>query len=169
MWGIIALIILIPLGIAGLSFAPWSPTTFADVKRLKKILKKNPGKKFLEFGCGDARVCHAIAKAFPDTEVLWVEIAYPIYFIAKLKQFIYPLKNLKIQLWSWFKQDFSKFDTIYMYGMPDAIAKKVLPKFEKEAKKGTRLISYVFSFKNTKRKIEKFEKKDRRTIHVLTK
>lgn len=89
--------------------------------------------------------------------------------MAKIRQFLSPQKNLKIELGSGFKKDFADFDIIYLFGMPESIAKKILPKFEKEAKKGTRLISYVFSFKDAQGTVESFEKKNKKTIHILTK
>jgi len=169
MWAVIVLIILVPFAIAGTSFAPWVPTNTSDLQRLKKIIKLKKGDRFLEFGCGDARVSHYIAKHNPDIEVLWVEMAFPIYLMAKIRQLFSPQENLTLKLGSGFKQDFSDFDVIYMFGMPDSIAKKILPKFEKEAKKGTRLVSYVFSFKDTKYQTESFEKKWEKSIHILTK
>gem|GEM_PF-4741841 len=51
-------------------------------------------------------MCHSIAKHNPKIEVVGVELAYPIYFIAKLKQLLHPLPNLKIELGSGFKKDF---------------------------------------------------------------
>lgn len=169
MWAVIVLIILVPFAIAGLSLAPWVPTNTSDLKRIQEALKYKKWEKFLEFGCGDGRVSHYIAKHNPDIEVTGVEMAFPIYFMAKLRQFLSPQKNLKIQLGSGFKKDFAEFDIIYLFGMPESIAKKILPKFEKEAKKGTRLISYVFSFKDAQGTIESFEKKNEKTIHILTK
>jgi len=96
-------------------------------------------------------------------------MAFPIYLMAKVRQYISPQNNLTIILGSGFKQDFSHFDVIYMFGMPDSIAKKILPKFEKEARTGTRLVSYVFSFKDTNHKVESFEEIGKKTIHILTK
>lgn len=169
MWAVIFLLILIPLAIAGASFAPWSPTKTEDIERVKDVLQPKKGQRFLEFGCGDGRVCHGIASAYPDLEVVGIEMAFPLYIVSKIRQFIHPLPNLSIELWSGFKADFSEFDMIYMYGMPDSIAKKILPKFEKEAKTGTQLISYVFSFKDTQRDVISHSLKNRRTIHILTK
>lgn len=168
-WSIIFLAILIPFAVAGASFAPWVPTNLNDRKRIHAAIKLKKWETFLEFGCGDGRISHYIAKHNPESKIIGVEYAFPIYCVAKIRQFLYPLANLTIELWTGFKKNFKQYDVIYMFGMPDSIAKKILPKFKKEAKTGTRLVSYVFSFKDTDMKVKSLEKKDRKTIHILTK
>lgn len=168
MWAIIVLFILVPFAIAGASLAPWVPTNSRDLQRVQKILWKKRGSRFLEFGCGDGRVSHFIAKNNPDMEVVGIELALPIFCMAKIRQLISPLPNLKIELGSGFKKDFWDFDIIYLFGMPESIAKKILPKFESEARKGTQLISYVFSFKDIEGDIQSHTQKDQKALHVLT-
>lgn len=49
MWAIFFLFILVPLAVAGISFAPWVPTNTSDLSRIQKVLKYKKGEKFLEF------------------------------------------------------------------------------------------------------------------------
>ncbi len=168
MWAVIVLFILIPFALAGTSFAPWVPTRTSDLERVQKIIQAKTAKRFLEFGCGDGRVSHYIAKHNPELHVVGIEFAFPMYVMAKIRQKMSPLPNLTIQLGSGFKKDFSQYDIIYMFGMPDSIAKKIIPKFKEQARPGTRLISYVFSFQDDMWDVQTYAQKDQKSIHVLT-
>ena len=76
MWGWIFLWIALPIIYAGISLAPWVPTRKRDIERLQDILRLQSGECFLEIGCGDARVCRAIAKMFPKNEIFGIELAF---------------------------------------------------------------------------------------------
>ena len=69
----------------------------------------------------------------------------PVFFLGYIKQLFFPQKNLCIKLANALKEDFSRYDVLYIFGMPEKLAAKILPKFLQETKPGTRLISYVFS------------------------
>jgi len=125
--------------------APWVPTKNSDISRVIKVLEIPSGGKFLEIWCGDARVSLAVAKAFPDVDIVGVELAFPMFIIAQIRRVIKRQKNASIVLWNAFKQDFSLYDAIYVFWMPDKMAKKIVPKFMGEAKKWAKLYSYVFS------------------------
>ncbi len=167
-WSIFMLCILVPLALAGGSLAPWVPTVSSDLRRVQDVVSTKKTRRFLEFGCGDARVSHYIAKHNPDIKVTGIELALPMFVIAKIKSLIWPLPNLTIEFWSGFKKNFWDFDSIYLFAMPDSLKKKVLPKFEREAQKWTRLISYVFSMSDAPGTLKSYEERDKKTIHVLT-
>jgi len=141
---IFILTICLPLAIAGISMAPWVPTRKQDIERLLNILELKKGDNFLEIWCGDARVSKAVASKFNDSIVMGIELAFPMYIAAKIRNINWP-ENLRIKLANAFKQDFWKYDVIYVYGMPDKMWAKIIPKFLTEAKQGAKLYSYVFS------------------------
>jgi hypothetical protein len=75
-----------------------------------------------------------------------------------------------VQLWNAFKQDFSKFDVIYVYWMPDKMWAKIVPKFLSEAKIWTKLYSYVFSIpKEYRKNAVTYGTENQAKIHVLEK
>ncbi|MDA9129121.1 class I SAM-dependent methyltransferase [Candidatus Gracilibacteria bacterium] len=171
MWfTLIVFIILIPLAIAGASMAPWVPTRRRDIERLCEILELQDGEQFLEIGTGDGRVSEAVAKAFPKSKVLGIEIAFPMYIVAKIRKYFYGAKNMKLKLANAFKQDFGNYDVIYVYGMPDKMAKKIVPQFIRQSKPGAKLYSYVFSIpEEYKNQVISHGKEDEAKIHVLEK
>lgn len=167
---VFVIFILLPVAIAWRSMAPWVPTKKRDIQRLIKILDLKPGEKFFEIGCGDGRVSRAVAKAFPQSQITGLELAYPVWIMAKIFWFFSPTKNCSMRLWNAFKQDFSHYDVIYVYGMPDKMWEKIIPKFLSEAKQGAKLYSYVFSIpEGYKKNVISYWDVDEAKIHVLEK
>jgi len=167
---IFCLLILLPLAIAGYSMAPWVPTRKKDIIRLIHILDLKKWEKFFEIGCGDGRVSQLVAKTFPKAKILWLELAYPVFFIAYMRKIFFGPKNYRVVLGNAFKKDFSEFDVIYVYGMPDKMWEKIIPKFMSEAKKGAKLYSYVFSIpKEYAKDVISYWEEGEAKIHVITK
>lgn len=155
---------LILLGVAiyglGLLFssimgAPYVPTS---KKQLDKILKNISLKKndvFVELGSGDGRLVRYVVKKY-NVKGIGVEINPLLIwwsrFLAKRdgvkSQLQFVRKNI-------FNYQLTDTDYLYVFLMPELI-QKLLPKFKKELKKGTIIISHGF-------KIIGFEK---RLTHV---
>lgn len=149
--------------------APWVPTRKRDIERLLKILEIKKWSHFLEIWCGDARVSRAVADHFPDAQIHGIELAFPMYIIAKLRNMFWP-QNLDIKLANAFKQDFWNYDVIYVYGMPDKMGAKIIPKFLSEAKQWAKLYSYVFSIPEEYQKnVVSHGGEGEAKIHVVTK
>ena len=167
---IFIIFILLPIAIAWISMAPWVPTKKKDIQRLIKILELKPGEKFLEIWCWDARVSRTVASAFPQSQITGLELAYPMWIIAKIIWYFRGTKNCSINFGDAFKQDFSHYDVVYVYGMPDKIWKKIIPKFMSEAKSWVKLYSYVFSIPEKYNKwVRTYGEEGEAKIHVLEK
>lgn len=150
--------------------APWVPTRKKDIERLLPLLSLWEWKKFLEIGTGDGRVSYAVAKEYPHAKILWIELAFPVYIFAYLRKIFWKPENYDVELGNAFQKDFWEYDVIYVYGMPAKMSDKIVPKFMKEAKNGSKLYSYVFSIPdeyNTYTTSYGSEKEAR--IHVLEK
>ena len=147
---LILLFVLIPFGLAGLSLAPFVPTRWNDVKRAVKLANLQPWQRFIEIGCWDSRVTRAIGRAYPEAIIEWIEISPLLYIISKLKGFFTPQKNVTIHFWDAFKLNYGKYDCIYTFSMRESLAKKLWPKLQKEMKKWSRIISYVFEIEGWK-------------------
>lgn len=144
-FSLIFLLILSSFVVAGLSMAPWVPTKKSDIFRFLEILELWEGEKFLEIGAWDARVSAAVAQKHPHNTIMWIEISFPIFITAYLRKIFFGPKNMKLKLANAFKEDFWNYDVIYVFGMPDKLSAKIIPKFMSEAKSGTKLYSYIFS------------------------
>ncbi|MFH1536353.1 MAG: hypothetical protein ABID45_00030 [Patescibacteria group bacterium] len=154
----IILLMLITVAWAGLSFAPWVPTWKKDIKRAARMIALKEGDVFYDLGCGMGGVVFYFSKKF-KCQGKGIEMGMPFYFVAKFRSFFY--KNAIIKFGDLFKADLSDANAIFLFGMPDKLGKKLLIKFEKELKKGTYIISYVFPIKGLKPiKVEKPHKRN---------
>lgn len=170
LFSFLVLFIAIPICIGWLSMAPWVPTKKSDIERLVSLLNLKKWQNFLEIWCGDGRVSHKVAQKFPQANIMGIEIALPIFLLAKLRGLFMPQKNCQIQLANAFKKDFWKYDVIYVFGMPDKMWNKIVPKFLEETKPGTKLYSYVFSIPDEFKHMVKSHWGDSEAkIHILEK
>lgn len=131
------------MAVASLSLAPWVPTRKKDFGRICRLAEFKPGDVFYELGCGTGGVIFNAAKNY-DIEAIGLEIALPLYCIAKVRQWLAQKKNVQIKLRSLFKEDLSKADVIFIFGMPKPMAVKLREKLLRELKPGAKVISYVF-------------------------
>lgn len=144
---IVSLVVIILLGsvaYAGSKGAPWVPTWMRDMDRLKKLLALQPGQKFIELGCGNGRVCRYVAKD-SKAHIEGIELSIVQWGIAVLQSL--GRKNVKILFGNVFRKNLSEYDAVYLFLMPETYA-KLQPKFEKELKPGTRVVSYVWPIPN---------------------
>ena len=143
------LAILLGLIIPSFTFAPWVPCRSRDFKRIFKLANLKPGQVFYDLGCGNGKTVLYAAKHF-KVKAVGVELAFPMYFVCKIRQLFARDKNIEFRLANLFTTDISDADVIYVWGMPDTLKKKFSDKMKKEAKKGAKIISYAFKVSDWK-------------------
>jgi SAM-dependent methyltransferase len=136
---IILFLLLCSFAYAAWSAAPWVPTKKHDVERVKALLDLKPGEVIYELGCGDARMCAALARE--GVRAVGLELSVLQWFAAKLRT--WKNKDVEIRLANLYRHDLSKADAVYLFLMPEAYV-KLRPKFERELKKRARVVSYVW-------------------------
>jgi len=150
----IGLVLLISFAYAANAGAPWVPTWKKDFERIVKLANLKPGETFIELGCGNGRVCRAVAARAPSpfegegggrgvVSVIGVELSIAQVVIAWLQSKFTGLTNIQIKLGNAFHYDLSSVDVVYMFLMPETY-EKIRPKLEKELKPGARVITYVW-------------------------
>lgn len=137
------LLLLVPLAIAGISFAPWVPTWQVDVDRALRLANLQPGEVFYDLGCGDGKAVFSAAKV--GATATGIEIAWPLYSLCQIRKLIQH-SPAKFKLGNLFHLDVSDADVVYVFGMPRTIQEKLRAKLEKELKPGARVLSYAFPF-----------------------
>lgn len=149
---LIGFIFLFSLAYAAANGAPWVPTWQKDFSRIERLLNLQDGETFMELGCGNGRVCRAIAKCYPSpckgegmggVCVIGIELSLLQFLVAWIQTKLSGLKNVSIKFGNAFNQDLSKVDALYMFLMPETYA-KIRPKLEKELKSGARVVTYVW-------------------------
>lgn len=128
--------------VAAISIAPWVPTKKSDLLRVHTLAKLKKWETFFELWCGDGRVSHYIAEHNPQANVIGIELCFPLYIVARVRQFLSPQSNLTLKFGDGFTQDLSGVQVVYVFWVPESM-KSLQKKFERELKTGARILSYV--------------------------
>lgn len=123
-------------------WAPWWQTPEEVCRKMARLAKIGKKDKIYDLGCGSGKAIIIAGKEFGATCV-GIEID-PLRFIwAKCNVWRENAKNVKILKENFFKIDLSDATVIYMYLVPNAL-KRLVPKFMKELKTGTTIVSYTY-------------------------
>jgi tRNA A58 N-methylase Trm61 len=129
---------------AGLRAAPWLPVFKKDIDRILKLAQVKDSDLVYDLGCGDGRVITAMANN-SQAQVVGYEVSFLLYLWTSLKIFFLGLpKRVEIRYADFLWRDLGQATVIFCFLTPMAM-KKLSPKFKKELKSGTRIISYSFS------------------------
>jgi hypothetical protein len=129
-------------------FIPWifgAPYDITRKESLKNIIKlANPKRNDLiaELGSGDGRVCIALAKNNQKAKIHGYEINPFLVLVSRRKIKKLKLQNqIKIYLKNFWKVNFSKYNKIIFFQF-SSITRRLEKKFDRELKKGTKVISH---------------------------
>jgi protein-L-isoaspartate O-methyltransferase len=129
--------------------APYYPTPETIVIKMLELGELTAGEKMFDLGSGDGRIVIMAAKKF-RADSTGVEIDKDLYQQSMDKIRSLGLQNLaRIIQGDIFKQDYSSADLVTVYLLPVS-NDKVRPLLEKQLRKGTRLVSHDFPFKDWK-------------------
>ena len=127
---------------------PFVTTSNAILKDIEKALEVKDDSVVYDLGCGDGRVLLYLSRFNRNARYIGIEnSAFPI-ILARFESFLNKKKTgnkVEIINNNFFKQDLSDATHIFTYLYPN-IMDELLPKFEKEVKPGTRLVSLSFKF-----------------------
>lgn len=153
---IVVSVILMTFVYAGLSAAPWAPTRRFDVDRFLKMVGDVKGKKIYDLGCGDGRMVCGVAKK--GASAVGMEISIIQYLVSLVRARRERVqKNCSIKFSNFWRADLGDADVVYFFLMPK-IYEKLRKKFEKELKKGTIVVAYVWPIKGwTPKKVDECE------------
>jgi hypothetical protein len=112
-----------------------------DIIRLHKNNQNNS--KFIDIGCGTARLLSVLAKEFPEINFYGVELSVLPFLTAKFRSFFQ--SNLAISYKSFWDLNFRDFDFIYAFLSPAPMA-KLSEKYNQSGKVTSIFISNSFPF-----------------------
>lgn len=126
------------------SAAPWSPTSTADLSRICRVLDPKPGERVVDLGCGDGRVCIALAQA-GATDVLGVELSLPMAMIAKTRVALAGLScSVRIRVRSFYRYRLDEADVVYVY-LTRRTLHRISHRLLTQLKPDARLVSYGYA------------------------
>ena len=129
--------------------APYFPTPQTVVDKMLQLGELKPGEKMWDLGSGDGRIVIAAARKY-KADATGVELDEALY-----KQSVARIKALglaptaRIILGDLLQQDYSSADLLTIYLLPVAI-EKVTPIFDRQLKKGARIVAHDFEFRQWK-------------------
>jgi len=137
--------------------SPWSPRWRTHKKtaraafRLAKVTKNDI---VYELGSGGATALIVAVEEF-GAKGVGIEIEPFRFSLSKFTIFRLGLSR-KIQLirGNFYKEDLSSATVLYVYLVPQTL-NRLIPKFKKELKKGTRIVSYKYEMKMPVKKVNK--------------
>lgn len=156
---LIFVIVLFFTALAGLILRiPFVPSNKKSVKKMIEIADLKKGQKVYDLGCGDARIITEATKK--GTTAIGYELA-PLAYILGYLRIKLTNSSGKILFQDFFKANLKDADVIFCYLTPEPLS-KLLPKFQKECKKGTKIISNTFKIKD----LEPIQKIDKPKLYI---
>ena len=125
--------------------APYFPTPQTVVDKMLQLGELKAGEKMYDLGSGDGRIVIMAARKY-KADATGVELDDALY-----KQSAQRIKTLGLESLArivhgdLLQQDYSTSDLLTIYLLPVAI-EKVTPIFEKQLKKGARIVAHDFEF-----------------------
>jgi len=124
-------------------WAPWWRTSKKTARAICKLAKIKNDDFVYDLGCGDGTALIIAAKEF-GAKGIGIEIDPVRYWISKIRFQKNGLsKDLLVVRDNFFNQNIKSADVVIVYLIPKTL-NKLLPKFKKELKKGTRIVSFVY-------------------------
>ncbi len=131
---------------------PFVTASGAVLKDIANSLDVKEGSVVYDLGCGDGRILFYLSKLTPRALYIGIENNRLPIILARIESFYNNKKTgnkVEIINQDFFKTDLSNATHIFTYLYPQ-IMEDLLPKFEKEFKPGTKLVSLSFKFREKK-------------------
>ena len=127
-------------------WAPWWRTNKKTARAICELAEITRSDLVYDLGCGDGTLIITAAKEY-GAKAVGIEIDPLRYWIAKTRIWFNILfDRVEVAQEDFFKTDLSKATVIVVYLVPKAL-NALLPKFKKELKKGTRIVSFRYQLK----------------------
>ena len=163
---LLVLILLIPLSWIWPPNSPWAPWWRTSSKIARKgfeMAKVNDKDVVYELGSGEATALIVAVKEFGARGV-GIEIDPIRFYLSKFTVWRKGLgSEIKLIRGDIFKEDLSEATVIYAYLVPKTL-NRLIPKFKKELKKGTPIISYKYEMNLP---VNKFDKKNELRLYII--
>lgn len=146
--------------------SPWAPNwrtkkrTARSAFKLAKVTKKDI---VYELGSGEATALMVAVKEF-NAKGVGIEIEPFRFLLSKITVWRNGQnKNIKLVRGNFYKEDLSDATVLYLYLVPKTL-NRLIPKFKRELKKGTPIISYKYEMNLP---LKKFDKENELRLYVI--
>lgn len=144
-------------------WAPWWRTSKKTARAICQLAKIKKDDLIYDLGSGDGTALMIAAKEF-GAKGVGIEIDPLRYWISKILLRKNSVSDkVKIFKNNFFDKNLKEADVIFVYLIPKTL-EKLLPKFKKELKKGTRIVSYVYEINLP---LKKYDEENRIRLYVI--
>ena len=124
-------------------WAPWWRTNRKTARAICDLAKITRSDLVYDLGCGDGTFIITASKEY-NASAVGIEIEPSRFLISKIRIIFNGLSSkATVKRENFFDTDLSKATVVVVYLIPKTL-EKLLPKFQKELKKGTRIVSYKY-------------------------
>lgn len=144
-------------------WAPWWRTSAKTARAICKLAKLKKGETVYDLGSGDGTALIIAAKEF-GAKGVGIEIDPVRYWISKMlikKNGI--ADKITVIRKNFFKENIKTADVVFVYLVPKAL-EKLLPKFKRELKPGTRIVSFVYEMNLP---LKEYDKENRLRLYII--
>ncbi|HSX40367.1 MAG TPA: 50S ribosomal protein L11 methyltransferase, partial [Candidatus Saccharimonadales bacterium] len=135
-------------------WAPWWRTNKKTARAICKLAGISNKDVVYDLGCGDGTAIITASKEH-GAKAVGIEIDPTRVLIAKMRILLGGLQGkITVKRKNFFDEDISMASVIFVYLVPRTL-NKLLPKFKKELKKGTRIVSYRYEMNLPLKKYDK--------------
>ena len=147
-----------------MSCAPFVPSDPDVVRRMLELAKVGPGDVVYDLGCGDARILVMAVRKFKADKAIGYEIKDDVYKTATAEVERLRLQGrIRIVHGDFASSDLSEASVITLY-LTTYGNEQLKPKIQREARRGTRIVSHDFKITGWKQVVE--ERFQGHSIHL---
>lgn len=144
-------------------WAPWWRTSAKTARAICKLARIKEGELVYDLGSGDGTALMIAAKEYGARGV-GIEIDPIRIYISKVLLFLNHVSDkVIVKRTNFFDENIKKADVVFVYLVPKTL-EKLLPKFKKELKKGTRIVSFIYEINLP---LKKHDKKNRIRLYTI--
>lgn len=130
-------------------FVPFVPADTKGINTMCESLQLRGDEKVIDIGSGWGTIVFHLIGKYPRLSVTGIELNLVLHLIAVLRKLLFHArKSIRLIHGDAARQDYRDYDVIFLFMLSPFVNKVLVPKFEKELKKGTKVVSYVFPMKS---------------------
>jgi precorrin-6B methylase 2 len=122
---------------------PYIPTPRKVARLMVELAGLRGDETVMDLGAGDGIVLVEAKRAHPGIRAVGCELVPTIWLLGIVYRAIIRAPRVEVRLKNAFAMDVREADVLLLYLIPEVL-QRLLPKFEKELKPGTRIVSHAF-------------------------
>lgn len=126
-------------------YVPFIPADRKGIDAMIDAVNLKGTESVIDIGSGSGSIVFRLAERFPDLRISGIEIHPLLYLFSKIKKkLIFSKADIHLEKADAATHAYGSYDVIFLFMLSTFVDQVLVPKFEKELRPGTRIVSYVF-------------------------